>query len=411
MDQQELGYLFKKYFDKTATSSEVKALMENIHLASDEEIELLMKSEFEKYYPDNEFFNPHEKERILTAVFKNEKPVQRQSLQGQMMSNSLYFKYAGIAAVLFLTFAIGILSYKKAGVRDSINVMKTSAIAAGAVAPGSNKAILTISDGTSISLDGKQRGEIALETGFTKTSVNNGQLIYTALQQDNYTLKKEPVYHTVSTPRGGQFQVILPDGTKVWLNSASSIKYPAHFSNAVRAVVLQGEAYFEVAKNENIPFKVYTDKQVVKVLGTHFNMNSYDGDAVKTTLLEGSVEVSATEIEAEMPKRILKPGDQAVFINNKLTVAKVNVANAISWKSGFFQFENTDLTEVMDQFSRWYDADFEFEGEIPDTKLWGRFSRNVNMAEALAILTYFNFKYKIDQKDIDASKRKIIIYQ
>jgi len=178
---------------------------------------------------------------------------------------------------------------------------------------------------------------------------------------------------------------------------------------------LKGEGYFEVARNTKQPFKVLTDNQTVTVLGTHFNINSYKkNESIKTTLVEGSVKVSGSIVgEATGAKSvILKPGQQAsISSTNILKVKKVNVDNAIAWKLGVFQFENTNIKDVMEEFSRWYDVDVDFDKEVPNINLWGRVYRNVNAAEALEILSYFNLKYEVVQtiNNITGQKRKKII--
>lgn len=211
----------------------------------------------------------------------------------------------------------------------------------------------------------------------------------------------------VSTSKGGQYQVILPDGTSVWLNALSTLKFPSTFSGKTREVELKGEGYFEVAKNKAIPFKVFTPLQEVEVLGTHFNINSYgDEPTTETTLLEGSVSV----IQLKSKKSaLLKPGQQSsVSEIGRIKIENIKAENVIAWKNGMFKFENSDISNVTRQFSRWYDLDFEFKGPIPDIKLWGEVHRNTDFVKALEVLSYFDLKYSIvkigDRKKIIISK-------
>src|SRR5690606_28373157 len=283
------------------------------------------------------------------------------------------------------------------------------------IVPGTDRATLTLADGTIIPLSDVGNGKIANQAGISLTKTDEGQLLYSVKESITENLGKELVYNIISTPKGGQFQVVLPDGTKVWLNAMSSLRYPVLFTEDERIVELKGEGYFEVARNTKQPFKVLTDNQTVTVLGTHFNINSYKkNESIKTTLVEGSVKVSGSIVgEATGAKSvILKPGQQAsISSTNILKVKKVNVDNAIAWKLGVFQFENTNIKDVMEEFSRWYDVDVDFDKEVPNINLWGRVYRNVNAAEALEILSYFNLKYEVVQtiNNITGQKRKKII--
>lgn len=275
------------------------------------------------------------------------------------------------------------------------------------ILPGSNKATLTLSDGAIVNLDDIKTGKVLQQEGIEVVKTADGLLTYTAKQdKGNGTSVK---FNTISTPMGGQYKVILPDGTKVWLNAGSSLVYPTFFAGNERKVKLLGEGYFEVAKLKGMPFKVKTSTQEIVVLGTHFNINAYEDEpGVKTTLVEGSVKVSAAGpyVQADAAPAILKPGQQSVLSKeNKLIVKKVNVASEIAWKSGIFSFQNTDIQVVAREFSRWYNVEIAFEGERPDVKLWGEMDRNINATEALEILHYFKLKYRIVQQ----GKKKIIM--
>jgi len=205
----------------------------------------------------------------------------------------------------------------------------------------------------------------------------------------------------------------LPDGSKVWLNAESTLKYPTAFSKKERRVELYGEGYFEVTANKEAPFIVKTNRQEVTVLGTQFNVNSYkENPVVKTTLLEGSIQINSLQ-KREQDKafsKMLKPGEEAVLnAANDLRINTVDVSNSIAWKNGLFRFENTNIKEVMEEFSRWYNVEVEFEGAVPDIKLWGRVYRNVSATEALGILEYFNLKFRIVKEPGNGSDKKVII--
>ncbi len=262
------------------------------------------------------------------------------------------------------------------------------------IAPGGNKAMLTLSDGSTIVLNSTNNGTLANQGNITIRKNKDGQIIYD-LRNNNNT---PPInaFNIATTPRGGQFQLVLSDGTKVWLNAASSIKYPVAFNGNERKVELSGEAYFEVAHNKEKPFRVVSNGQTVEVLGTHFNINSYNNnEAVKTTLLEGSVRILSGN-----KKELLKPGEQAQLQNGGFRIESVDVDEVIAWKKGIFQFKDDNIVDIMKQLSRWYDVDVKYDGNIPDRKFSGSISRNVNASQILDILSFENIHFRIEGKTI-----------
>lgn len=263
--------------------------------------------------------------------------------------------------------------------------------------PGGSKAQLRLSDNSVILLDNMKVGEIYQHQNFRIRKSDSGVIEYLSLS-DEKDVNGGPISNEISTPNGGQYQIVLPDGSKVWLNASTTLKYPTRFASHERLVELSGEAYFEVNK-QNIPFYVKTKGQRIEVLGTHFNVNAYnDEHEVKTTLVEGSVKV-ITDLERGVKEQpsgwVLKPGEQSVLYNKELVVSKVDVYQEIAWKNGFFSFQGAGIEEVMREFSRWYDVEVQFEGNMPDTKLWGDIHRNAKASQALKILEYFDMKFKI----------------
>ncbi|MEP7259435.1 MAG: FecR domain-containing protein, partial [Flavitalea sp.] len=193
-----------------------------------------------------------------------------------------------------------------------------------------------------------------------------------------------PAYNTIATPRGSQFQVILPDGTKAWLNAASSLRFPTAFTGNERIVELDGESYFEVAHNASMPFRVKLKGGIdIKVLGTHFNVHAYSDEQVKATLLEGSI-----SLQSEQGSAILKAGQEAsVKKSGELTIVKdADIDQAVAWKNGLFDFNKADIGAVMRQIERWYDVEITYQGEIPKKEFVGKFSRDSNISEVLQIL-------------------------
>ncbi|RYG09581.1 MAG: FecR family protein [Chitinophagaceae bacterium] len=261
------------------------------------------------------------------------------------------------------------------------------------VLPGSDRAVLTLADGRVIDLDKAKVGEIARQNGIITRKLENGQLEY--FIQDPTVAAMG--MHTIATPRGGQYQVNLPDGTKVWLNAASSLKYPYIFAKDERLVQLNGEAYFEVAKDKHRPFKVQTNQQTIEVLGTHFNVNAYaDEPELKTTLLEGAIKVNVADKQIR-----LKPGEQSKLVTNtdQLSIDRnIDPNQFVAWKNDIFSFNNDDLKTVMRQISRWYDIDVRYDGKITHEKYFGEIPRNTNLSEVFEILELNHIKVEITGK-------------
>ena len=246
------------------------------------------------------------------------------------------------------------------------------------VSPGGDKAVLTLADGSTIVLDDAQNGTLA-QQGNAKIIKLDGKLSYDLTNKN----PKEVVYNTISTPKGGQYQLELPDGSLVWLNASSSIHFPTSFVEKERRVEITGEAYFEVAKNLNKPFIVGVNNSEVQVLGTHFNINSYsDEDDVKTTLLEGSVKFVNGATTS-----ILKPGQQSQLAKDGSIKVEsdVDVDKVVAWKNGLFDFENAGIETVMRQLSRWYDVEIDYNGK-PDDLFIAEMRRNIKLSDALKAL-------------------------
>jgi transmembrane sensor len=263
------------------------------------------------------------------------------------------------------------------------------------VQPGGNKATLTLSSGSVIDLDSARHGALATQGSSQVIKLNDSVLTYAS-----GTKSAEAVaYNTLATPKGGQYLLVLPDGTKVWLNAASSITYPTAFAGQERKVAITGEAYFEVAKNEKLPFIVQKGEMTMQVLGTHFNVNTYeDEDAMKTTLLEGSVKILRGSNSS-----VLRPGQQAILGNNNGQIQVINDANieeVMAWKNGLFHFNNSSLQDVMRQIARWYDVEIEYKGAIPTRQFGGEISRNSNASEVLKILELSKVHFQIDGRKI-----------
>lgn len=294
---------------------------------------------------------------------------------------NLFSNLAKIAAVIMLFGTVGFYFINKR--KTVANKNEVAAIKPADILPGSNKAILTLANGSTIVLDSKANGTVARAGKVQVNKVANGKLVYNALAGSTKAkvIDNTLVYNTLSTPRGGEYQVVLPDGTHVWLNSASSLSYPIEFAANDRRVKLTGEAYFEVAKNKDKPFYVTSNNVQVKVLGTHFNISAYkDDDEVKATLLEGSVQISKNNSLS-----LLKPGQQAVVNNDAdmIKVSEANIKEVMAWKNGYFIFNDDNITTIMKKVSRWYDVDVEQKGTFANQNFGGTFYRTKSINELL----------------------------
>lgn len=302
------------------------------------------------------------------------------------------YKWMAAAAILLIvatSIIISITSDKKA-----IYTKNTQAQPQQDRLPGGDKAVLTLSDGSTIMLDSAGNGMLAQQGGTQIIKKDNGQLEYST----EATVPNEVAYNLLQTPRGGQYKITLPDGSKVWLNAASSLKYPVAFVGNERKVAISGEAYFEIVKDASKPFKVQLNNMEVEVLGTHFNVNGYeDEESVKTTLLEGKVKVMAGS-----GAKFLAPGQQAQLKSsgNIAVTSDISLEEVIAWKEGNFQFENADIKTVMRQLSRWYDVDVTYKGNV-NQHFVGSISRNVNLSQVLSMLQQTGVvKFKIDGKQL-----------
>ncbi|WP_341835870.1 FecR domain-containing protein [Chitinophaga pollutisoli] len=264
------------------------------------------------------------------------------------------------------------------------------------VAPGKEGAILTLGNGEEIVLDSLGNGLVASQQG-TRITLQNGSLAY------DDAAAKDITFNTMTTPRGRKFQLVLPDGTKVWMNAGSTLRYPTAFTGAERRVEMSGEAYFIVAKDAKHPFFVNVQgKTDVQALGTEFNINAYaDEQHIQATLLEGSVRVRNGGAS-----RVLTPGQQARIAqaDGAMTIVQPDLDQVTAWKAGYFKFEGAPLREVMRQLARWYDIDIIYEGNVPDQIFEGELPQSLQLSQVIRILTKVNIKFRIEE-----NKRLIVL--
>lgn len=316
-----------------------------------------------------------------------------------------FVKFARWAAAAAVFIVVGTLIYLYGS--GVINQKSMKPYASDAL-PGSNKAILVLASGRKISLTDVNNGDVAKEAGLSITKTSDGQLVYTIADAapDKDAENLNSTFNTIETPKGGMWQVKLPDGSTVWLNAVSSLTYPLSFSKGQKRMVeLKGEAYFEVAKDKLHPFVVKTAKQEVEVLGTHFNINAYADEAVvKTTLLEGSVKVNA--YQDNNATEILKPGEQSVLTAKGLDVKQVDADEMIAWKNGYFMFNNEKQESIMRKIARWYNVQVEYaDASAKEVTYYGSISRFENVSKVLR---------KFEQTGevrFEINKNKITVYK
>lgn len=371
MDKQRARELVQRYNQGLATAVE-KALLENWYMQKTDSLHL----------DDNEIDFERIEGELRSGSFN------RAGLNPQILKTKrfkLWLRIA-VAAALILIVGVGLLYFANESARFNSNPDLANR---NDIAAGSNKAILTLANGQKIILADAKNGELAKEEGTVIRKTGEGQLVYNGKTEN----EAEPVFNMISTPRGGQYTLMLSDGTKVILNAASSLKYPTGFKGKDRIVELEGEGYFEVAHNKAQPFKVISRGQTVEVLGTHFNINSYiDEPSVKTTLLEGSVNVNGT---------LLKPNQQAVLTaNNKVKVLNVDADDAVAWKDGVFKFDHTDMRTSMRQIARWYDVEIVYEGNVKNEQFYGKIDRSYTLSEVLKVLKLGKVNFRIEGKKI-----------
>lgn len=363
MPSARLNYLLRRYYDKTCTPAEKAELLTAIGSGlQDGPAAELLDELLAEHTPDGST-SPEQADQLYADILAAVQPRKKNVAIRRLW-------WAAAAAVLLLAGTVAL--WPGSPSRNHLAI-KPSAD----VAPGKSKAVLTLADGSLVALDSAVRQDIQQEAATVRQQ--NGQLMYEPSVSETAIIQ----YNTLSTPRGGQFRLTLPDGTQVWLNAASSIHYPTVFTGKERAVTITGEAYFEVTKNAGMPFRVNTPGGTqVEVLGTRFNINAYaDEDAVRTTLAEGAVKVSIGNEQVT-----LQPGRQAQVTDRQIQVLRPDMAQVLAWKNGIFNFENSSLEEVMRQLSRWYDVEVVYKGRIPDRVFGGELQRSLPLSQVLEVL-------------------------
>ncbi len=404
LDKEYIFYLLNQVKLGKAKPEELSALLnllqskntdEVVHIINSFHEDLLVnstKSGYDFLYWEN----------VVGGILQLDKPVKQKKLSPVVR----IIKNWRVAASIFLIF-ISIFYFigapkKKSSANKPVDVSQAD------IFPGQHGAILTLGDGTLLVLDSAKDGQIAMEEG-TEVILKDGSLRYA---NEGVELG---VYNTVSTPKGRQFSLVLPDGTRAWLNAESSIKYLTVFDHKERLVKITGEVYFEVVQNARQPFKVDMDgKGQIQVLGTSFNIKAYEEEEhIYTTLLHGSIQI-LKEDEKKQPEKLtpnkpvlLQPGQQAILAKATSSVSLrngVDITKIMAWKNGLFDFENTTLYEVMKQIARWYDVTVSYEQGIPPVRFFGKMSRDISLSGALKALEVMGVQFRINKE-----KREIVV--
>jgi transmembrane sensor len=385
-----LDYLQKLLEKPELTDQDREWLLRYLETTHHPELKKLLSEFFENNVSTGLYIQSEISHRVLQGIHHKleiETPARKSPV-----IKMIFRRIAVTAVVISLLFTgIYFLSAKRKITGPLINEPVIASIQqVGEVKPGTDGAILTLSDGSKILLDSSNNGSLKEDKGL-KITKNGNQVIY-----NDQKLKGEIAFNTMSTPRGRQFQLVLSDGSKVWLNAASSIRFPTAFTGSDRKVEVTGELYFEIAKNPSKPFKVISNGTEIEVLGTHFNVDGYDA-VTKTTLLEGSVKVKTGNNIG-----FLKPGQQAQSSSNGdiKTSNSVDLEQVMAWKNGRFTFEDASLETIMNQVSRWYDVDVVYEDKMPKRSFTADISRKTNLSVLLKVLEESGVRFKIEDKKL-----------
>lgn len=381
MNKAETEALLEKYLQSKATADEA----------------VLVERWYEKESDQQLLTDADDFERLKSEIWLSVRTQAGLPVQKPKSGFRLNYRYAA-AAVLLITLSIGLILYVQQ-YNPFGSDLKITRLSGKDIPPGKNVAMLTLANGKKIALSSAKNGVV----------INAAELTYsdgTAVPISSDSIENADRHGRameISTPKGGQYQVVLQDGTKVWLNAASVIKFPLTFKGAAtRQIELSGEAYFEVAKDKDHPFTVQTDQQKLEVLGTHFNVNAYKDDhKTKTTLLEGSVKLSGQTSSTANLSVTLTPGQQAVVADGPFVVNQADTEEAVAWKNGYFKFDSETLVSVMAKLARWYDVDIVYDGKVSKDRFVGTISRSKNIIDVLEMLESTKLvKFKVEGRSV-----------
>jgi ferric-dicitrate binding protein FerR (iron transport regulator) len=375
--------LLSKYRRNECSPEELEELMSYFE---DESHVFGLKEAIERQFTQNNQVE-EDLEKETELIFEN--ILEKISDKKERRTISLY-RWLSAAAILLFCGGLGykLIHYEKPTKINQITKTK--------ILPAENRAVLSLANGKSVVLTNAPNGKLAQQGQSEIKKTKNGQIVYARASVKAPGANESIGMNTLTTPRGGTFDIVLADGTHVWLNAGSSLTYPVAFNGEQRIVNLTGEAYFEVAHN-GTPFIVVSNGQAVHVLGTHFNIEAYSDESIKTTLLQGSVRVVYDRSET-----LISPGQMAVNdLSGTLHVTRANIDEVMAWRNGLFIFDNESIAEIMRKAARWYDVEIKYQNEMPKRKLWGTVSRYRNINELMDnIALAANIKYKIEGRRV-----------
>lgn len=391
--ERDLYVLLERYLDNRCSAADVQRLYEYFgHPDDDARLAAAIREYMIRHDAANPEIPPIAHEiagNVHQRVWDATQPVERRPIWRRIPRVIIRSPYA--AAILIAAVAAALIfaadpiaNWSNGRIRPQANTVNAAEIA-----PGTNRATLTLADGQAIDLSEAQAGIIV---GEAITYLDGSLVIDSESEGESREDKPQAGPKTynlqLTTPKGGTYQITLPDGSRVWLNSASTLSYPSRFEGKERVVQLAGEAYFDVNEartltdSQKIPFLVHTQNQVVEVLGTEFNISAYaDDPETKTTLVTGSVRVSSDNETLQ-----LSPNQQATLRGDVLQVKQVDVRAYTDWKAGFFSFRETSLTDAMRQLSRWYNLDVAYDESVSEMYFFGKIKRDNNLNKVLSIL-------------------------
>jgi len=410
MNKDRISYLLEKYLTDSITASELQEL--KILLQQEKSVPGLQEAldALIAHSPALPDYEEAAWEPLYQKILEGRK-ADTASFSSRARVLSLFKTRWVAAAILILLTAGGwLLFFRQGGGKETARALNSRQKPANDIAPGTTRAVLTLADGSTIDLNAASNGLVGRQGNSKLIKLGGGQLAYRESRDSARSINPAISYNMISTPKGGEYQLILPDGSKVWLNAASSLRYPTTFSGKERVVELKGEAYFEVAHQTpkeghgKMPFRVHVMKDAgsgegmdVRVLGTHFNIMAYtDEQSINTTLLEGSVKLSRGDQET-----LIRPGEQGKLRDgNGFRVLSVDTDEAVAWKNGLFRFNEATIEEVMRQVSRWYDVEVVYVNEAPKDLFRGEIYRNVNVSKVLKVLEASGVHFTVEGKKI-----------
>ena len=395
--KERIQFLLIRYMEGKASPEERERLSQFLTEEPEDEVWMELMEELMITEEPLTEYDPAEWQPFVDDLRRKNRGIGRRGV--------VVFRKLAVAAAVLLVLAGGAWWWRNSAVRPSDQVKQEQGIAD--FKPGGNRAVLTLSGGRRIVLDSAANGVLTQQGNTQVQKLSNGQLAYRSaasnqqqaasdkLQAASSKLQatSEVLFNTLSTPKGGQYQLILPDGSKVWLNAASSITYPTAFTSIGRTVKITGEAYFEVVHNARQPFRVQAGGQLIEDIGTSFNVNAYSDELLtRTTLVEGKIKISKGA-----GFRLLSPGQQAQSRTGGDidVVAHADVQQALAWKNGAFSFRDADLATVMRQLARWYDIEVEYEGAVPAGTFDGEIGRGLRLSQVLEGLAQTRINYNI----------------